>query len=141
MTFAASDEWVSSIASDDDANDTISWYRAEDCYRFMRDAVERSETINRTMTYAARNESTFDRGTGLMSPRVLKEYLSNPEEIIGIEQTITRQKADRENLRMHHKLALVREMSRQRREGRDDPDLLAERLRYESIISAHMAQQ
>jgi hypothetical protein len=155
VTFAASsDEWVPpSIVpdddddddgddEDDDANDArISWYRAEDCRRFMRDAVERSEIINRAMAYAARNESTFNRGTGLTSPRVLGEYLSSPEEIVGIEQMITGQRAGRENLRLHHRLALVGEVSRQRREGRYDPDLLAERLGNESIISAHMAQQ
>ena len=148
VTFAASpDEWVSpSIGSEDDddvddANVATSWYLAEDCRRFMRDAVGRSETINRAMAYAARNESTFHRGTGLTSPRVLGEYLSSPEEVIGVERMMTGQRADRENLRMRHKLAFVEEISRQRREGRYDPDMLAERLRNESSISAHMARE
>ena len=55
---------------------------------------------------------------------------------------LTRQKTDRENLRMQHRLILVKEVQRRGLEGCDDPGILAERLRTNtSIISAHIAQQ
>ena len=51
----------------DDA-DMASWYREEDCHQFMRDAIGRAETINHAMAYTTRNESTFNKSTGMTSP-------------------------------------------------------------------------
>ena len=145
VRFAPKDETRSTIAPVNDGDASARWYQAEDVRRFLLDAESRSGTANRMMAYAARVESTFNRSTGLTSPRVLGEYLSNPEEVIGIEHMLAGQKNDRECMRRHHRNALVGEMRRQRQEGgrggRVDVDALAERLRMTSEISAYMAQQ
>ena len=150
VRFAASnDETRTMVAvassNDDDRDASATWHQAEDDHRFLLDAISRSETVNRMMAYAAGNESSFNRTTGLTSPQVLKEYLSNPEEVIGIEHMLAGQKNDRESLKRHHRNALVEEMRRQRQEGGRggcvDADALARCLRTTSEISAHMAQQ
>ena len=89
VRFAPKDETRATIAPDD-GDASARWYQAEDGRVFLLDAESRSETANRMMAYAARNESTFNRSTGLTSPRVLGEYLSNPEEVIRIEHMLAR---------------------------------------------------
>jgi len=149
VRFASNEETRAMVAvassNDDDRDASATWYQAEDDHRFLLDAISRSETVNRMMAYAAGNESSFNRTTGLTSPHVLKEYLLNPEAVIGIEHMLAGQKNDRESLRRHHRNALVEEMRRQRQDGGRggcvDADALAQCLRTTSEISAHMAQQ
>lgn len=120
--------------------DTL-WYKASDHDRFLNDASIRASLTDRTMKHAARNgERTYNSSTGLTAPRVLNEYLANPEEIIGVEHLLTAQKTARENLRCHHTKALLREQQHQKQEGYD-LQLLAKRLRSTSAISSHMAQE
>lgn len=120
--------------------DTL-WYKASDHDRFLNDASIRASLTDRTMKHAARNgERTYNSSTGLTAPRVLNEYLANPEEIIGVEHLLTAQKTARENLRCHHTKALLREQHHQKQEGYD-LQLLAKRLRSTSAISSHMAQE
>ena len=127
----------------DDIN--IKWYSASECDRFKDDATARAAIIERTMKYASSHDNTYNSSTGLTAPSVLKEYLSNPEEIIGIEHLLSGQKTARESLKRHHKSTLVKELSHQRQEGCSNPLLLAEmlsvRLRNTSNIASHMAQE
>eukprot|EP00571_Detonula_confervacea_P015492 CAMPEP_0172309060 /NCGR_PEP_ID=MMETSP1058-20130122/9466_1 /TAXON_ID=83371 /ORGANISM="Detonula confervacea, Strain CCMP 353" /LENGTH=211 /DNA_ID=CAMNT_0013021613 /DNA_START=399 /DNA_END=1034 /DNA_ORIENTATION=+ len=122
----------------DDMN--IAWYKESDHEQFLNNATARASIIDRMMGYAILNESTYNSSTGLTSPEVLKEYLSSPEEIIGIEHLLTVQKTARKNLRNHHTKALLEEQRRQRQEGHD-PLFLAERLRSWSTISAYLAKE
>ena len=119
----------------------IKWYLTSENDQFLNAAVERSIVVERIMKYASLNERTYNSSTGLTSPQVLKEYLSSPEDIIGIEHLLSCQKAARKCLKHRCTKTLLEETRRQRQEGRVDPHLLAERLRITSGISAHMAQQ
>jgi len=125
-------------SSSDDMN--TAWYNESDHNQFSNDATARARITNRMMEYATLNESTYNSSTGLTSPQVLKEYLSSPEEIIGIERLLTAQKTVRMSLKIHHAKALLKEQRRQKREGYD-PLLLAERLRSSSTIAAHLAKE
>lgn len=119
---------------------TIAWYKESDIDQFLNDATARARITNRLMEYATLNESTYNSSTGLTAPKVLKEYLSCPEEIIGIEGFLSAQKAARKSLRDNHVKALMEEQQRQTHEGYD-PLLLAERLRNSSTIAAHLAKE
>ena len=128
------------------------WHSSIDNEQFSKAAASRAKTIDRVMKYAASNERTYNSSIGLTSPSVLKEYLSHPEEVIGIEHLLTAQRDARDSLRNHHKKALFEEQARLR--GRLHLDhqeevegscsvssLLAEKLKNTSTISAHMAQE
>ena len=119
----------------------IKWYLKSENDQFLNAAIDRSRVVERTMKYASLNESTYNSSTGLPSPQVLKEYLSHPEEIIGIEHMLSCQKCARNSLKRSCTKTLLDETRRQRQEGCVDPHLLAERLMITSNISAHMAQQ
>ena len=110
-------------------------------WSILNAAIDRSRVVERTMKYSSLNESTYNSSTGLPSPQVLKEYLSHPEEIIGIEHMLSCQKCDRNSLKRSCTKILLDETRRQRQEGIVDPHLLAEKLMITSNISAHMAQQ
>jgi hypothetical protein len=126
----------------DDTN--IKWYSASEYDRFKDDATARAAIIERTMKYASSNDNTYNSSTGLTAPHVLKEYLSSAEEIIGIEHLLPSQHYARENLKKHHKIALVNELCLIRQISCDDPlllaDRLSDRLRKSSDISVHMAR-
>lgn len=139
VTFAETHKEILIDGPSDDMN--IKWYSASDNDQFLNDSKARSTIVDRTMSYASLNESTYNSSTGLTAPSVLKEYLSSPEEIIGIEHLISGQKNARESLKGHHKSVLFKELRRQRQEGCADPLLLAERLRHTSNIASHMAQE
>jgi len=79
---------------------------------FLLNAIERAKTIERVMMYAKSNEKSYNSSTGLTSPQTLSEYLSNPEEVIGIEHLLSAQKHARECLKLHHKNALLDELPR-----------------------------
>ena len=127
----------------DDMN--MKWYSASDNDQFLNDSKDRAATVDRKMKYASSNKRSYNSVTGLTAPSVLKEYLSNPEDIIGIEHLLSGQKSAREGLKRHHKGALVKELRRQRQEGCTDPllltEMLKERLRNTSNIASHMAQE
>ena len=122
----------------------IKWYSASEYDRFKDDATARAAIIERTMKYASSNDNTYNSSTGLTAPHVLKEYLSSAEEIIGIEHLLPSQHYARENLKKHHKIALVNELCLMRQISCDDPlllaDRLSDRLRKLSDISVHMAR-
>ena len=130
------------IDCSDDIN--IKWYSASEYDRFKDDATARAAIIERTMKYASSNDNTYNSSTGLTAPHVLKEYLSSAEEIIGIEHLLPSQHYARENLKKHHKIALVNELCLMRQISCDDPLLLAvrlsDRLRKSSDISVYMAR-
>mmetsp|Transcript_15479 Transcript_15479/g.32733 ORF Transcript_15479/g.32733 Transcript_15479/m.32733 type:complete len:98 (+) Transcript_15479:571-864(+) len=86
------------------------------------------------MKYVAGTERTYKPSTGLTSPQVLKEYLSDPEEIIGIEHLLRGQKKARENLKAQAMKALE-----QIKHDKKDWQLLADTLKRTSSISANMA--
>jgi len=143
VTFAETHKEILLDSPPDDMN--IQWYSASDNDQFLIDSKAGAATVDRMMNYASSNEISYNSSTGLTAPSVLKEYLSNPEEIIGIEHLLSGQKNARESLTRHHKSTLVKELSRQRQEGCTDPLLLAEmlsaRLRNTSNIASHMAQE
>jgi len=132
------------ISIDFSADINIKWYCASEYDRFKDDATARAAIIERTMKYASSNDNTYNSSTGLTAPHALKEYFSSPEEIIGIEHLLPSQQNARENLKRHHKMALVNELCLIRQKACDDPLLLAERLsdrlRKSSDISVHMAR-
>jgi hypothetical protein len=143
VTFAETHKEILHDGPPDDMN--IKWYSALDNDQFSNDSKARAATVDRMMNYASLNEISYNSSTGLTAPSVLKDYLSNPEEIIGIEHLLSGQKNARESLKQHHKSALVKELRRLRQEGCTDPLLLAEmlsvRLRNTSNIASYMAQE
>jgi len=88
------------------------WYSPSENDTFLLSAIERAKTIERVMMYAKSNEKSYNSSTGLTSPQTLSEYLSNPEEVIGIEHLLSAQKHARECLKLHHKNALLDELPR-----------------------------
>ena len=119
---------------------TSLWYERTDHRQFLENGIALARIIDRTMKYAKLNENTYNSSTGLTSPQVLKEYLSSPEEIIGMEHMLSNQGFTRLHLMRHHLRVLLEEQCRQRQEKNHDPDLLAKRLMDRSGISTNMAQ-
>mmetsp|Transcript_4405 Transcript_4405/g.9768 ORF Transcript_4405/g.9768 Transcript_4405/m.9768 type:complete len:363 (+) Transcript_4405:231-1319(+) len=120
------------------------WFTTSENDQFLANALNHANKINHVMKYVASSETSYNPSTGLTSPRVLKEYLSSPEEIIGIEHLLSGQKIARENLKSHHKKALFEEQQDrddEKEEGENLWQILAESLRSTSTISEHMAQQ
>ena len=120
--------------STDDA--TTTWYTKSENDTFLANAIDRAGRIDRIMQYAKSNEKSYNSSTGLVSPQVLHEYISTPEEIIGIEQYLLPQKKARDSLKRHHVNILL---GLQAGDTMVDSDLLAERLHESSTISTHMA--
>jgi len=119
-------------------NQDTKWYMASDDKQFSNDATIHARKINRAMNYVASSgESTYNSSTGLTTPQALKDYLSSPEEIIGIEHMLIGQKFPRENLKSHQIGVLLEEQ----KQGKRDWQVLAEKLRSVSEISAHMAHK
>jgi len=73
----------------------------------------------------------------LVSPQVLHEYISAPEEIIGIEKYLLPQKKARDNLKRHHVNILLGVQAQAG--GPMMVDSEADRLHESSTISTHMA--
>lgn len=119
---------------------TEKWFKRSDDEQFLQDAIVNAKKIDRAMHYAASIEDTYRSSTGLTSPQTLKEYLSCPEEIIGIEHLLTNQRRVRENLKQRHYSALLEEQHRQKQEGYN-PDKLAQMMICSSDMSAHMARE
>jgi len=119
-------------------NQDTKWYMASDDKQFSKDATIDARKINRAMNYvASTGESTYNSSTGLTTPEALKDYLSSPEEIIGIEHMLIGQKFPRENLKSHQIGVLLEEQ----KQGKRDWQVLAEKLRSVSEISAYMAHK
>lgn len=129
-----------SITSSDNPNDVL-WYEPAEHKKFIHDTIARAGFTRRLMKYASTNELTYNSSIGLVSAKVLKDYLSIPQEIIGIEHLLDGQCTARSSLRRHHKNALMEEQRRQKRDGHTDPDYIARMLRNNSNISAHMARE
>ena len=91
------------------------------------------------MQYAKSNEKTYNSSTGLISPQVLHEYISVPEEIIGIEYYLLPQKKARDSLKRHHVNVLLGVQAQAGGPMMVDSDVLADRLHESSAISTHMA--
>lgn len=124
-------------------DNTNLWYKPSDYNNFLNNTKVRAEKIRSLMKYAAMLENTYKSSIGLTSPQVLKEYVSCPQEIIGIEHLLAGQSIARSSLKRYHTKDLLDEQRRQKKEGIDDgPNLqLAERLENNSRISSHMAQE
>ena len=128
---------VEAASADNDA--TATWYTTSENDTFLTNAIERAERIDRIMQYAkSTGEKSYNSSTGLVSPQVLHEYISAPEEIIGIEQYLLPQKKARDSLKRHHVNVLLG-LHLQAGGPMVDPDLLADRLHETSTISTHMA--
>ena len=124
--------------SDHDA--TTAWYSKSENDIFLTNAIERAERIDRIMQYAKSNgEASYNSSIGLVSPQVLHEYLSVPEEIIGVEHYLLPQKKARDNLKRHHVNILLGVQAQAGDPMMIDSDLLADRLHESSTISTHMA--
>ena len=129
------------IFYDISASDNVNlWYERLDHEQFLNDALVCAGNTRRVMKYAAMNENTYKSSIGLTSPQVLKEYLSCPQDIVGIEHLLTGQCTARSSLRRCYRKDLLEEQCSQKN-GRRDPHLLAQRLRNNSRISSHMAQE
>ena len=121
--------------SDHDATDT--WYTTSENDTFLLNDIERAERIDRIMQYAkSTGEASYNSSTGLVSPQVLHEYISAPEEIIGIEKYLLPQKKARDSLKRHHVNVFL---GLQAEDTMIDSELLADRLHESSTISTHMA--
>ena len=78
------------------------WYETSARDKFLNDIQARSKTTRRVMKYAAMNENSYKASIGLTSPQVLKECISCPQEIIGIEHLLDGQSAARSSLKHYH---------------------------------------
>ena len=133
VAFNATSELVGTSQMDD----PNLWYNASDLALFASEAADRASRIDRTMRYISGSEPSYNASTGLTSsPRALKEYLSSPEEVVGLEHLLPAQRGARENLRSHHARSLLRAQRRTR-----DPRSLAESLNGTSAMSSHMARE
>ncbi|KAL7534856.1 hypothetical protein ACHAWF_004972 [Thalassiosira exigua] len=118
--------------------DPSNWYDAADLERFRNYTVARAAIIRRSMEWASvGGEKTYNPALGLTSPRVLKEYLATPEEVVGIECLLRGQDAARSSLARFHKRTLL-----DGERGRDDaPESIAEELRNRSVIATRAARR
>eukprot|EP01083_Nonionella_stella_P012372 35122_1 len=149
VAFSATQEVIgtsTSVSTDHHPSDT--WYSKVDNEQFLNDTNICAQGINRAMEYAASTfESTYNSPTGLTSPQVLQEYLSTPQEVIGIEHLLTAQKSVRESLKCNHRKTILDEQQSRRRQLRrrsDDDDCCssnctATTTHLHSAISMHMA--
>ena len=146
VAFSATQEVIGTSASTDH-HPSDTWYSKVDNEQFLNDTNICAQGINRAMEYAA---STFESTpTGLTSPQVLQEYLSTPQEVIGIEHLLTVQKSVRESLKCNHRKTILDEQQSRRRQLRrrsDDDDCCSSNctattthLHLHSAISMHMA--
>ncbi len=116
------------------------YYKAPDLVKFRDNANKCARKARCVMQYAAKIEHTYKSSIGLTSPQVLGEYLSSPQEIVGIEHLLEGQSGSRLNLRRTQKKDLMEEQCHQREEGKTDPESLARRLGKNSRISSNMAR-
>jgi len=124
------------VEADNDA--TATWYSKSENDTFLTNAIERAERIDRIMQYAkSTGEASYNASTGLVSPQVLHEYISTPEEIIGVEYYLLPQKKARDNLKRHHVNVLLGVQAQAGGPMMVDSDLY--RLHESSTISTHMA--
>ena len=147
VAFSATQEVIGTSASTDH-HPSDTWYSKVDNEQFLNDTNICAQGINRAMEYAASTfESTYNSPTGLTSPQVLQEYLSTPQEVIGIEHLLTAQKSVRESLKCNHRKTILDEQQSRRRQLRrrsDDDDCCssnctATTTHLHSAISMHMA--
>lgn len=125
--------------SESDLDATATWCSKSENDTFLLNAIERSERIDRIMQYAkSTGEASYNSSIGLVSPQVLHEYISVPEEIIGIEYYLLPQKKARDNLKRHHVNILLGVQAQAGGPMMVD-SVLADRLHESSTISTHMA--
>lgn len=122
--------------------DAAKWYSNSEIEKFKADANAHATNVRRVMKYASMVEDSYNSSIGLISPRVLSEYLSCPHEIIGIEHLLAGQDAARKSLAHHQAKNFLEVQRRLREEGEDcDPKVLAEVLGGKSRILGHMARE
>ena len=148
VAFSATQEVIGTSASTDH-HPSDTWYSKVDNEQFLNDTNICAQGINRAMEYAASTfESTYNSPTGLTSPQVLQEYLSTPQEVIGIEHLLTAQKSVRESLKCNHRKTILDEQQSRRRQLRrrsDDDDCCSSNstatttTHLHSAISTYMA--
>ena len=88
------------------------WYTSPTCNMFLENSLSMSRVVRRVMEYAATVDTSYKSSTGLVSATALSEYLSSPQEVIGIENHLSGQQSARASLKSHHKCACLEEQSR-----------------------------
>ena len=118
------------------------WYTSPTCNMFLENSLSMSRVVRRVMKYAATVDTSYKSSTGLVSAAALPEYLSSPQEVIGIENHLAGQQSARDSLKSHHKCACLEEQRHLDLDGRPlYRDILAVRLADYSNISAYMAKE
>lgn len=92
-------------------NPSSAWHTPQDNDVSLHSANLHAAKIDRVMQYASETagERTYNSSTGLTSPQVLKEYLSCPYELIGVEYLLSAQKSIREWLKINVTNAVIDE--------------------------------
>eukprot|EP01083_Nonionella_stella_P083465 230821_1 len=92
-------------------NPSSAWHTPQDNDASLHSANLHAAKIDRVMQYASETagERTYNSSTGLTSPQVLKEYLSCPYELIGVEYLLSAQKSVREWLKINVTNAVIDE--------------------------------
>lgn len=121
--------------------DDREWYNSAELDQFSKDAKDSADVIRRVMAYAAPIDDTYSRTLGLSSPSVLKDYLMNPQEVVGVEHLLSGQSVSRSRLTLTYKMCLFAEQARQRDEGFIDVDKLAKMLQNTSVLLSDMAKE
>ena len=118
------------------------WYTSSKCNTFLENSLSMSHAVRRVMKYAATVDTSYTSSTGLVSAAALSEYLSSPQEVIGIENHLAGQQSARDSLKSHHKCACLEEQRHLDLDGRTlYQDILAARLADYSNISTYMAKE
>ena len=95
---------------------------------FLENSLSMSRVVRRVMEYAATVDTSYKSSTGLVSATALSEYLSSPQEVIGIENHLAGQQSARDSLKSHHKCACLEEQRHLDLDGRTlYQDILAAR--------------
>ena len=118
------------------------WYTSPTCDTFLTNSLTTARSVRRLMMYASTLEPSYKSSTGLVSASSLSEFLSSPQEVLGIENHLSGQQSARVSLKSNHKRACLGEQRHLDLDGCTlHCDILASRLADYSNISAHMARE
>ena len=118
------------------------WYTSPTCDTFLENSLSSARVVRRLMKYASIVETSYNSSTGLVTATTLPTYLSNPQEVIGIESHLSGQQSARASLKSNHKRACLKDHHHLDLDGFTlHQDKLAARLADYSNISAYMARE